>query len=259
MKTDIDIAHDRFSWKRVYYFGKLYRWSLKRQLIVYGILSIVAAISILMPFNAVTQVSLFSMFGSALALVYYLAPLVLSKTGDTRMIMYMTPALPIEKWVFFMLYFLVLLPIVIFLPTTLCQLLYMRLPAVQTEPMMEIFHLAFDYDYNVWAKFIQCIALLLSCFYVILTAQGNRTLKGILIVIGIMIGLGIFGAICGFTMAMFDNYMIVGQSSLNSDMLYWTRIMTELKYPMLGLNIVATIYSLVLMWLSYKRLSHPKS
>lgn len=251
-------ATDRFSWHRVMEFGKIYQYSLKRQLIVYGILSMVAAIFCLLPFGAVTQMGLYSMFGTATGIAYYLAPLVLSKWGDTRMVMNLTPALPIEKFIFFVIYFLLLLPTILFAPTTLAQFIYLKMPSIQTEPMLRILHLAFDYDYNTISKFLQGGAIMLTCFYIVLNSNGNRTLKGILAVFGIMIGLGILGAIFGFTMALHDNIEFGNPTMPGADSAYWHQVVTGLRVPILGLNIFFSVYSVIIMWLCYHRLSHPK-
>ncbi|MCM1491291.1 MAG: hypothetical protein NC095_10785 [Muribaculum sp.] len=249
---------DRFSWHRVWNFGKIYQYSFKRQLVVYGILSVVAAIFGLLPFGAVTQMGLYSMFGTATGIAYYLAPLVLSKWGDTRMVMNLTPALPIEKFIFFMIYFLLLLPLVLFAPTTLAQFIYLKMPSIQTEPMLRILHLAFDYDYNAISKFLQGGGIMLTCFYIVLNSHGNRTIKGILAVFGIMIGLGILGAIFGFTMALHDNIEYGNPTMPGADSAYWHQIVAGLRMPILGLNIFFSIYSVIIMWLCYHRLSHPK-
>lgn len=256
--NEITIDMNRFSWHRVLDFGKIYQYSLRRQLTVYGILSILTTAFGLLPFGPVTQMGLYSVFGTIIGFAYYLSPLVLSKWGDTRMVMNMTPALPIEKFIFFMIYFLVLLPIILYVPTTLGQWLYLQIPSIQTEPMLRILHLAFDYDYNTISKYLQGGAIMLTCFYVVLNCSGNRTLKGILAVLGIMFGLGILGAVFGFTMALHDDIEISQPAMPGTDSMYWNRIVTGLRMPIIWLNVLFTIYYVFIFRCIYHRLSHPK-
>lgn len=245
---------DRFSWARVWDFGNIFGHSLKRQLLVYGLLSLLSAIFCLLPLSAATQMGLYSMFGSGLGFAYYLSPLVLSKWGDTRMVMNMTPALPIEKFLFFMIYFLVILPIVVFLPTLIAQYFYLKIPAVQTVQMLKVLKLSFEYEYNTISKFVEGGAIVLSCFYVVLNCNGNRTLKGVLVVLGILFGLGIVGAICGFVMGFHDGY----GGYAYPDALGMENILQSLRMPIIVLNIFFAIVSIILMWLCYRRLAHPK-
>lgn len=254
---------DRFSWGRIWRFGLIYQHSLKRQLIVYGIISVISAIITLLPLSSGIQMAFFSLFGSILGFLYYLSPLVLSKWGDTRMIMDMTPALPIEKFLFFMFYFLILLPLVVFGPTLLSQYLYFYIPSIQTEPLLGLLHLSFDYDYNTIAKYTQGCGFTLTCFYVILSCRGNRTLKGILAVFGMMAALGILGGIFGFTMALNDDFYYTYAMESNSEDPYATsvgmdHILTDLRIPLICLNVCFFIYNIFLLWASYRRLSHPK-
>ncbi len=244
---------DRFSWQRMWDFGNLFSNSLKRQLLVYGLLSLISAIFCLLPLSAATQMGLFSMFGSVLGFAYYLSPLVLSKWGDTRMVMNMTPALPIEKFLFFMIYFLILLPIVVFLPTLIAQYFYLKIPAVQTVQMLKVLKLSFEYEYTI-SKFVDGGAIVLSCFYVVLNCNGNRTLKGVLAVLGILFGLGIVGAICGFVMGFHDGY----GGYAYPDALGMENILQSLRMPTTVLDIFFAIASIILMWLCYRRLAHPK-
>lgn len=251
---------DRFSWRRVRDFGGLYKYSLRRQMIAYGALSLFAALMGLIPFGPTTQVGLFSMFSSALGIAYYVSPVVLSKWGDTRIVMNMTPALPIEKFIFFMIYFLIVLPVIVFLPSLISQLIYLQIPSIQTKPMLELIHLSLNVDFNTDSKLVQSAALMLSCFYTILVSKDNRTLKGIITVFGILIGIGLLGFILGFSMALttdfyLDNLSTFPHNSVYADMI---QLLDEMKIFVICLTSAFAIGGIILMRLIYKRLAHPK-
>lgn len=253
-------AVDKFSWRRVWEFGVLYKYSLVRQMIAYGAFSIFAAIIGLMPFGPTAQVGLFSLFASALGIAYYISPVALSKWGDTRMVMNLTPALPMEKFVFFMIYFLIVLPVIVFLPNYLSQLTYLHIPSVQTEPMLELVHLSLDYNYNTISKLVQSAALMLACFYTVLVCKENRTLKGILTVFGILICVGMTGFILGFSRALMADFEINNLPANPHESVYanMTQIMAEMKTSMICITTVFSIGGIVLMRLIYQRLAHPK-
>lgn len=268
-------SDDRFSLKRTWAFGLLYSHSLKCQLIAYGCLSVIAAIMTLMPFGPIAQMSIFSLFGSALAIVYYISPVVLSKSGDTRKIMYMTPALPAEKFVFFMAYFLVVLPTVIFLPVYFAQLIYTHIPSIQTEPLMNLLKFSNDYGFNQLSKILQGGWITLVCFYVVLVCKENRTLKGLLAVFGIMLGFGLIGALFGFAIAFFDDNPIRIYELANTDefnigimvdnkiegmnLTYWNYIMESLRTQIFWLNIFLIGGIILFLSLIYKRIAHSKN
>lgn len=251
---------DKFSWRRIWEFGNLYKYLLVRQMIAYGAFSIFAATMGLMPFGPTAQVELLSMFASVLGIAYYVSPVVLSKWGDTRMVMNLTPALPMEKFAFFMIYFLIVLPVIVFLPTFISQLIYLHVPAIHTEPMLELVHLSLDYNYNTISKLVQSAALMLACFYAVLVCKENRTLKGILTVFGILICVGLAGFILGFSRALMADFEINNipanpHQSVYSNM---TQIMAEMKTSMICITTVFSIGGIVLMRLIYQRLAHPK-
>lgn len=252
-------AMDKFSWKRVWEFGQLYKYSLNRQMIAYGAFSIFAAIMGLMPFGPSAQVGLFGMFASALGIAYYLSPVVLSKWGDTRMVMNMAPALPVEKFAFFMIYFLIVLPIIVFLPSFISQLIYLHIPAIQTKQMLELIHLSFDYNYNTVSKLVQSAALMLACFYTVLVSKENRTLKGIITVFCILIGLGLVGFIQGFSRALMADFEINNLPAVSQDSVgYMVGIMEEIKVSVICMSTVFAIGGIVLLRLIYQRQAHPK-
>lgn len=251
---------DKFSWRRVWEFGELYKYSLVRQMIAYGALSIFAAIIGLMPFGQTVQVGLFGMFASALGIAYYVSPVALSKWGDTRLVMNMTPALPMEKFAFFMIYFLIVLPIIVFLPPFISQLIYLHIPAIQTKQMLDLIHLSLDYDFNTISKLVQSAALMLACFYTVLVCKENRTLKGIITVFAILLGIGMVGFILGFSRAFMADFEINKLPAVTHDSIYYNmvQLMGEIKTSIICTTTLFTIGGIVLMRLIYKRIAHPK-
>ena len=202
-------AVDRFSWRRVWAFGNIFRSIIGRQLLVYGSFSLLVAVTMLIPFGAATQVGLAGLFGVVLGFLYYLSPVALCKRGDTRMVMNMTPVLPNEKFAFFMIYFLIVLPAVIYLPYRISEYIYLASPSIQTPLMKELLEMSRAHMSNYLMQMVQCAAITLICLYVVLSCHGNRTLKAILTVFGILVGIGLTGAIIGFSTAFMEGYEFI--------------------------------------------------
>lgn len=254
-------AFDRFSWRRVWAFGNIFRSIISRQLLVYGAFSLLAAVSMLIPFGTATQVGIFSLFGTVLSFLYYLSPAALCKRGDTRLVMNMAPALPDEKFVFFMIYFLIILPVVIYLPYRISEYIYLACPTIQTPLMKDLLEISLAHNSNYVMQMVQCAAITLICLHVVLVCHGNRTLKAVLTVFGILVGVGLIGAIIGFSTAFMEGYEFM-ENIENTDPTApfenVSQLMTNLEMQTTVLAIVFLIAGVVTACMIRRRLAHPK-
>lgn len=254
-------AFDRFSWRRVWAFGNIFRSIISRQLLVYGAFSLLAAATMLIPFGGATQVGIFSLFSTVLSFLYYLSPAALCKRGDTRMVMNMAPALPNEKFVFFMIYFLIILPVVISLPYKISEYIYLACPSIQTPLMKDMLEISLAHKSNYVMQMVQGVVITLICLHVVLACHGNRTLKAVLTVFAILVGIGLIGAIIGFSTAFMEGYEFM-ENIENTDpeapFENVSQLMTNLKMQTTVLAIVSLIVGVVTAWLIRRRLAHPK-
>lgn len=254
-------AFDRFSWRRVWAFGNIFRSIISRQLLVYGAFSLLAAVTMLIPFGAATQVGIFGLFSTVLSFLYYLSPAALCKRGDTRMVMNMAPALPNEKFVFFMIYFVIILPLVISLPYRVSEYIYLACPSIQTPLMKDMLEISFVHNSNCVMQAVQGVVITLICLHVVLACHGNRTLKAILTVFGILVGIGLTGAIIGFSTAFMEGCEFM-ENIENADPAApfenVSQLMNNLEVQTTVLSIVFLIAGVVTACLIRRRLARPK-
>ncbi|MDE6007082.1 MAG: hypothetical protein K2G67_05970 [Muribaculaceae bacterium] len=191
-----------FSWVRVKDVANFYRPGIEKQVLWYLIISVICAIVTLLPLNRYAQFGLYSIIWTMLPLMFELAPCMLSKSGDTRIIERLIPASPGEKYAFRLLYFLIVIPVASQLLPRLAMYLYLQIPTIQTEDMKALIETSLSSSPRVWLiNIFTAVSAALTCLYVVTRARTNRTLKGILSVFAVQIGAGILGAIWGFTNA----------------------------------------------------------
>lgn len=262
--SSLQAISDSFSWERVLKFAGIYRNLIRRQLIVYGSASLIMTLFILLPLGDIYQTSIYSLVGTVLPLLFYFAPLVFCKFGDFRPIVFMTPAKSSEKMAFYLLYFLVVVPVVVYLlPSIACVLVY-KFPFLGSEALHDLIEIsASSYPFGIISSAVQSAAIIMTCFYVILTAQNGRLVKGILTVFGALFLIAFFGAICGIVMArqngLFDLFM-QASSSPDDTMIQAgiDQIMTDIRLPLYILTGVLFFYDIFIIWLSYRKISRPQ-
>lgn len=177
------------------------------------------------------------------------------------MVMNMAPALPNEKFVFFMIYFLIILPVVISLPYKISEYIYLACPSIQTPLMKDMLEISLAHKSNYVMQMVQGVVITLICLHVVLACHGNRTLKAVLTVFAILVGIGLIGAIIGFSTAFMEGYEFM-ENIENTDpeapFENVSQLMTNLKMQTTVLAIVSLIVGVVTAWLIRRRLAHPK-
>lgn len=249
-----------FSWRRVMEVGRFYYPIFRPQMIVYPIASLFIALLSLMPFGAVAQVGLFTLSWSALPLIFEVAPCILARSGDTRIVERMIPARSSEKFTFIILYLLVAVPVMVFLMPELALRLYMKIPAIQTEGMLDILKLRYCELPSVinLMNVAGSLATVLTCLYVVYQSRTNRILKSIVAVFAVKFGIGMFGAIWGLAFAINVGIKdgMACAAPRNPDQ------MEDMLYSMMGsspymtfVTIVLILYCVLMLWLSYRAMS----
>lgn len=190
-----------FSWLRIRALIKFYSPIMRRQVLTYSIASVVAAIIMLLPLSGGAQMALFSIVWTALPLLFELAPCILCKQGDYRIIERMIPATATEKYVFRLVYFLIIVPICVYLLPELASEIYEMIPAIQTEEMLYIYkyqHFGLSNLPILLINVFTAIAATLTCLYVVTRARHSRMVKGVISVFAVSIFVSIMGAIMGW-------------------------------------------------------------
>ena len=262
METTTKPVRDGFSWHRIGELAAFYRPTISRQILAYACASLLSAIITLLPLAEVAQLGLFSIIWTALPLIYDLAPLAFCKSGDSRIVERLIPASPCEKYTFMMLYFLVVMPIVIYTLPEIAMRLYKVIPAIQTEAMNHVLDIRNQTSGAMFAtSVLTSLATVLTCLFTIYYARTNRTLKGVLSVFAVQIAVGIMGAIWGMTSA-FKAGMQDGLNGTVRDEAYISdlqqKTISELMHGSTYISIIISIlsiYVIIMLWLNYRVIS----
>lgn len=119
-------ATDRFSWKRVAMVGRYYYPALRMQIILYPLISLAIGIATyttrLWSLSALIE-AFYGILAVALSFMYYWAPTVFSRSNG-RAIEVMLPARSSEKAAFILLYTIVGISALVWLPQLLCYIAF---------------------------------------------------------------------------------------------------------------------------------------
>lgn len=263
-------AADNFSITRTLSLFGFYSSTLKRQLLTYVIVSILLSLLLLLPVADVIRTGFFSMTWMIIQWLWYLSPISLTKRGYSNGIETLLPLKASEKFAFFILYFLIIIPVCLYtLPV--CAELYI----LKGDPeLVTVFtNLVYFQLHAGWI--IRCINLfsaLLSvsvCLYYVLKSKHNKVLYGIVSAFVCQIVLGVLGAIVGGYEEMASGFKDgwngvevnpgivreVPESAEES-----IRIVNQLLQPSeatIGVIIIIIIAIIVYLTLIYKRLRRP--
>lgn len=210
MTTALNINNNpRFSFRRFALLWSFYRPILSRQLIIYFGASLLFAILTLLPAKSAVQCTFFTVIWTALPYMYELAPIVLAKHGDSRVIERLLPASAAEKLTFFSIYFFLIIPLVTYLLPEIALFIYRALTAVHTDEMLTLVDIQLNNApiiivmnaFSTWTASVVCL-------YVVISRRRNQVLMGILSVFAVNILVGLVGAVYGaasaFVIGMHD-------------------------------------------------------
>lgn len=193
----------RFSWRRVMDVASFYRPGVEKQVLWYLIASVICAMLTLLPLGQFAQLGLYTIIWTALPLLFEMAPCMLTKQGDSRIIERLITATPAEKYTFRLIYFLVVIPIACQLFPRLALYLYTQIPSIQTEETLSLIKVSLGSPALIYAiNTLTAVGASMTCLYVVTRARTNRALKGILSVFAVQIGAGLLGAFWGFSAAL---------------------------------------------------------
>lgn len=193
----------RFSWKRV---GMLYAFNrpyLSRELLYYSLAIILMSGLTLLPIGPTGQFMIFTLVWSVIPYMCSFAPLIFAKGGDSRIVDRMIPALPSEKYLFYLSYILLVIPAVCYTLPLLASWAYLKIPSIQTDVLMELTKLRFSLPLPMIAlNVLTTISLPLTCFHTLANSRHNRVVKGVISVFAVQFAMGLIGGIYGFMVAI---------------------------------------------------------
>lgn len=251
-------VRDGFSWRRVALVAGYYRYFTDRQILVYLAISVLSATLLLVPMPKEAKLAIFTLVWTALPVLFYFAPAVLAAKGDTRPVSRMLPARASERFVYLMLYFLVVVPAVLFLLPSLAEWLLCNVPALRGEGELEyLFKLQYDKPLvllvlNVFGG----VGTALTCLFVTGRVRSSRVVKGILAALGAQFALGIIGAFYGLSKVFAMGYE-AGAAGKQVSPPAMQDLMNEMAqatpYIICSISVVG-LYMLWMFWMNYREL-----
>lgn len=251
---------DLSSVSRFKLLARFYSPGFSKQLLIYLSASLLFAILILMPFPYYAQVGIFTMISTAMALMVQMAPVVLAKSGDSRVIEKLIPASPSEKFLLFAVYFFIIIPLAVYVLPEAALGLYQKIPAIQTQDMLILVKI---HQNNpaiiVIMNIINASAAIATCLYVVIRVRRNRVIWGILSVFACNIALGIIGAIYGAASLFKEGYE-AGRAGLDLDaqqnVEHLLSVMVgETGYTVTVISIVA-VYLVSILYVTYRHIKN---
>lgn len=260
----ISELNDKFSWHRCLNVGLLYKKSLIYYLI--GSATITALCFLLVEFvnhaggNALT---VYSMTSVLIAASLYFSPIAFVRHDDT--LMSLLPVKTSEKFVFYLLFSLVVAPIVIegvwyglnFIFTLinkdwdLTDIVYAQLSSMGSE-MIEILGEEKKCPlktYQIFMGISQSLAIIVTGLYTVFRASRHRTIKTILSSIAVIIVISLIAGITGGVLAA-----TAITSGVTPEKLTGT-IMQMMTPYMILISILCIVYGLFMVWKFYRLLA----
>lgn len=259
-ENTLTLTDNGFSWRRVGEVARFYYPLLRGQIIVYTLTSLFIAIMSLIPFGEVAQFGLFSLFWTALPLIFEVGPCIFARGGDTRIVERMIPARGSEKFTFIFLYLFVALPIMVFALPEVAIRLYMCIPSIETPQMVDLLTLRLDMTPTLVSvmNVAGSVAAAVTCLFVVYHSRTNRILKAVVAVFATKFAMAFFGAIWGFAFAFKKGFEdgVAGCPSPDGNGI------TQVVYSMMGdspylmaVTILIIAYCVVMLWLSYRAIT----
>lgn len=252
------LQHDgSFSWRRVATVWTYYSPVLKMQLWLWPLVA--AGIYLMGLFMALSPFPAESSFAvSDLLMLISFGPLMLARS-NALVCETMLPVRADEKFVFFLLYFLIVVPVLTMLTAGALHLAATMILGVERLQDYTAFltqrsqMIGYTYGIGVFSDVIGIVACLLG----VTAFTRNRTLAGVGFVIGsgIVVGIisSIFGIIMAFTSGIFDGFLQFGEivESNSGNTQAMVEEMYELPVMRLMMIVISSITAIVSILLGY--------
>ncbi|MDE6577206.1 MAG: hypothetical protein K2K58_03440, partial [Muribaculaceae bacterium] len=194
---------DSFSFRRVAEIFAYYSPTIRRQLLIYLAVSILFGILLLIPGSDNVRCGFFSLVWAILQWMWYLSPLSMAGKGKSGIVDRLLPVKASEKLTFFIIYFVVIIPLVAFTLPICAELSIVDSLGPEMPHFKSLLNLQLHSSWIIKViNILGGITSSLVCLYVILRVRHNKMISGILASFAVQIVLGILGAIyAGYEMA----------------------------------------------------------
>ena len=247
-----------FSWHRVM---QLYQYNspwLSKQTAIYFLFSFTTALIFLITRGLAWQVTLYSTCCTVQIFMFIWAPIIFTKGGDSRIVDRLIPASPIEKFVFYMSYLLIIMPIACYLLLFIAEKIYL-ISGPADGPMYEALEteLYVPATYKI-IQYLSTLAAMLTCFYFVIAAKRNRFVKAYLLSIGVLIIISSYPSFLIVKEAFLAGYneaIGIGPKVSGTEIAGWLNesVLSNNVFLFTGISIVIA-YILLVLWSSYRAL-----
>lgn len=256
-----NISHysDKFSWRRMASVGYMYTNSIRIHLALTIGLTVLSYLLTQLGDNSHMKGSLFIMGSTIASLFLYFSPLAFARRDDS--LMCQLPVKPIEKWAFYMLYVLILTPLLVetsWYGTNGIFLLFGRgygwtdMCAMARDignPGIDLFMDSINFPFYILATVSQIAVYTLMILYVVIRARSHRAIKAILAFIAVIFAIGFLSGIAGFVVALTES-----THTTDPDMIV-SEIVNAMQPIIYSLYALCAIFSIVFARLTYLQLA----
>lgn len=255
--NDISTLSDKFSWRRMMSVGLMYKSSIRMYLLISAGISLVCYMLVQLAAHLYggNVLGVYTVLSFILGLALYLGPLAFARRDNH--LMAQLPAKPVEKWLFYMLFSLVAVPLVVEGIWYGLGFIF-RIAGIGinvTDLMMSRAKIdcnmisSIDRVFVVLISVIQASMLVVTVIYAVLGTSSHRIVKGVLSFLGALVVTGIISGITGFFIAL-------SEISSNPNVIETPEKIIENLLPGFSLMYcLLAIYTVVMMWLCYRRIA----
>lgn len=229
---------------------------LRKQTVIYLIVSLIAALVFLLGHGQMWQMGVYGMLGMVITFMFILAPIVFVKGGDSRIVDRLIPASTPEKFVFYLSYLCVVIGAACFLLPYLAEKIY---PSVfsfdgRFEKLVEVERDVPD-PYR-WSHYMAVVAAMVTCLYCVLGARGGRVVKAYIWPIVVEVIFSTLGTIFGVKEAFMAGYNeaagvvpVADGPELAGKVTLSMNVHATYSYTVIA---IMAVYTLLMLWLSYR-------
>lgn len=260
--NNISVLNDKFSWARCLSIGLLYKKSLICYLAVSAILTILGIIWVeLINHSRGNAIYVLGLVGFITTAIIYCSPIVFARHDDT--LMTLLPVKASEKFVFYMLFSLVAVPVVVkgswFVINFILSLINQDFDLTNivrsslTAAGADINDIKMDKMsiFKTVMNLGQTFSIIITCLYIVIRSRRNRAIKGI---IGVIAFIFISGMIAGG----YAIYIAIREYSSTPSQLstpgFQNMIVEQMMPIMLIFNIAVFIFGLFMAYKFYQLL-----
>lgn len=252
---EISSLSDKFSWRRMFEFGMMFKNSMRVYMLVSALSSLVCYLLVqLAIYLGGNGLGVYTLLSFIVGVALYLSPLTFARRDDT--LLALIPAKPVEKWLVYILYSLVVVPLIIegiwygleFIfkifdfGQTIQDMMWAR---VKIESgMIDLKHRSLIIAVSI----IQSYAIIITILYVVIKAVRNRVVKGLLSLLGILFASSLIAGIAGGVIAYFN--ISINPNIIDDPTTLMINIFSVFRY----IYGVLAIYSIIITIMIYRHI-----